>query len=278
MQLFITGIKGQLGSDLARRASQSHEVSGGDLPEFDITDLARARAAIAAARPDVVLHCAAMTDVDGAARRPDLAYLANGLGAQNVALASAGAGAAMLYVSSNEVFDGTKAEPYREFDNTNPINPYAYSKLAGEWFTQRLLSRFYIVRTSWLTGSGGRNFVHRIRQLADERGSLRIVTDEVACPTFVSDLSAAILKLIATEQFGLYHFVNAGYCSRYDYARRILELTGRRHVPLEPITLADYPRPSTPPKFTPLANLCGAAIGIELRSWEDALKEFLGGE
>ncbi len=275
MRIFITGIKGQLGSDLARRASQSHEVSGGDLPEFDITDLAQVRAALAAARPDVALHCAAMTDVDGAARQPDLAYRVNGLGTQNVALACAETGRAMLYVSSNEVFDGKKPEPYCEFDSTNPINPYAYSKLAGEWFTQRLLSRFYIVRTSWLTGSGGRNFVHRLQQLADERGGLRVVTDEVACPTFVPDLSAAILKLITTGQFGLYHFVNSGYCSRFDYAKRILELTGRGHVPLEPITLADYPRPSIPPKFTPLANLCGAAIGIALRPWEEALEEFI---
>ena len=276
MRLFITGIKGQLGSDLARRAAASHEISGGDRPHLDITDFEQTRAAIAAARPDLVLHCAAFTNVDSAARQPDLAYRTNGLGTQHVALACAQTGSAMLYVSSNEVFDGTKAEPYREFDTTNPANPYGYSKLAGEWFTQNLLTRFYIVRTSWLTGPGGRNFVHRIQQLADERGSLSVVTDEVASPTFAPDLSTAILKLIETDHYGLYHFVNAGYCSRYDYAKRILELTGRRHVPVEPITLADYPRPSTPPRFSPLANVCGTAIGITLRSWEEALKEFVG--
>lgn len=275
MRLFITGIKGQLGSDLARRASPSHQISGGDLPDFDITDPAQVRTAFASARPDVVLHCAAFTDVDAAARQPDLAYRVNGLGAQNVALACAETGAAMLYVSTNEVFDGAKAEPYREFDSANPLNPYAHSKLAGEWFVSHLLSRFYIVRTSWLTGAGGRNFVHRIQQLADERGALRVVTDEVASPTFVPDLCEAILKLIAIAQYGIYHFVNDGYCSRYDYAKRILELTGRRHIPVQPITLADHPRPSTPPKFTPLANQCGAAIGITLRPWDEALEDFL---
>ena len=275
MRIYITGIKGQLGSYLARLAADSHDVSGGDLPEFDITQPAQVQAVLQAAAPDLVLHCAAFTDVDAAARQPDLAYRANGLGTQNLALACAKIGATLLYVSSNEVFDGTKTEPYREFDNPNPANPYGYSKLAGEWFTQRLLSRFYIVRTSWLTGSAGRNFVHRIQQLADERGSLRVVTDEVASPTFVSDLADALLKLIETDQYGLYHFVNEGYCSRYDYAKIILDLTGRRHVPVEPITLADYPRPSTPPKFSPLANLSGAALGIKLRSWEEALREFL---
>ncbi|HKZ70835.1 MAG TPA: dTDP-4-dehydrorhamnose reductase [Anaerolineales bacterium] len=275
MRLFITGINGQLGSELASRASAAHEVSGGDLPDFDITQLDQARAIITAARPDVVLHCAAMTDVDGAARQPDLAFQINGLGTQNVALACAALNISMLYVSSNEVFDGTKSKPYHEFDATQPANPYGYSKLAGEWFTQRLLNRFYIVRTSWLTGSAGRNFVHRILQLADERRSLRVVTDEEASPTFVPDLVDAILKLIVTRRYGIYHFVNSGHCSRYGFAKRILELAGRQDVPIEPITLADYPRPSVPPKFTPLANVCGAAIGITLRSWEEALEEFL---
>jgi dTDP-4-dehydrorhamnose reductase len=181
----------------------------------------------------------------------------------------------MLYVSTNEVFDGTKTEPYRELDTPNPINAYGYSKLAGEWFTRQHVARCFIVRTSWLTGAGGRNFAHRIQQLADETGRLRVVTDEVASPTFVPDLSEAMLRLIESGQYGLYHFVNAGYCSRFEYARRILELTGRRHVPLEPISLADHPRASTPPRFTPLANVGGAAIGIRLRPWEEALEEFL---
>jgi dTDP-4-dehydrorhamnose reductase len=275
VRIYITGNKGQLGSYLTRVASETHEVTGADLPEWDITKTEQVEAAIADASPDLVLHCAAFTNVDGAAQQPDLAYKANGLGTQNVALACASAGIPMLYVSSNEVFDGTGTEPYREFDNTHPINAYGYSKLAGEWFTQRLLSRFYIVRTSWLTASGGRNFVHRIQQLADSEVPLRVVTDEVASPTFVPDLATAMLKLIETDHYGIYHFANEGYCSRYDFAKTILNLSGRSHIPVEPITLADYKRPSTPPKFSPLVNLCGAAIGITLPTWQDALKTFL---
>lgn len=279
MRIYITGIKGQLGSYLARLASGDHTIFGGDLPEFDITQPDQVLEGIHAATPELVLHCAAFTDVDAAARDPQTAYRVNGLGTQNVALACAELDIPMLYVSSNEVFDGTKTEPYREFDSTNPANPYGYSKLAGEWFTQRLLTRFYIVRTSWLTGPGGRNFVHRVQQLADERGphGLRVVVDEVASPTFVSDLTAAILKLIETDQYGLYHFVNEGHCSRYEYAKTILNLSGRGHIPVDPITLADYQRSSTPPKYSPLANLAGVALGLTLRPWQDALEEFLKG-
>lgn len=275
LKIYITGIKGQLGSELARQAAGlGHEVSGGDLPEFDITDPAQTLDTIAAHDPDIVLHCAAFTDVDEAARTPELAYRANGLGTQSVARACAETGVPLLYVSSNEVFDGAKTEPYREYDNTNPVNPYAYSKLAGEKFTTLLLNRFYIVRTSWLTARGGRNFVHRIVQLADQGGGLKVVTDEIACPTFTPDLASAILKLVVTGCYGIYHLTNSGYCSRYDYARHILDLSGR-HVPVEPITLADYPRPSNPPKFSALANLSAAALGITLRPWEEALREFL---
>jgi dTDP-4-dehydrorhamnose reductase len=138
-----------------------------------------------------------------------------------------------------------------------------------------LTSRFYIVRTSWLTGHGGRNFVHRIQQLADERGQLSVVTDETANPTFIEDLADAIIKLVQSGRFGVYHLTNAGYCSRYEYARKILELSGRGHIPVEPITRADFARPSTPPEFSPLANTAAAALGITLRPWEEALAEFL---
>jgi len=272
MRILITGSKGQLGRALGVCLP---EAVGVDLPEVDITQPSAVEAAINAAQPEVIIHCAAFTDVDGCARDPELAYRVNGMGTQNVAQAAACAGAALVYISSNEVFDGTRREPYSEFDATNPLNAYARSKLAGEWFAAHLTSRFYIVRTSWLTGRGGRNFVHRIQQLADERGQLRVVTDETANPTFIEDLAAAIIKLIQTGRFGIYHLTNTGYCSRYEYARKILELSGRGHIPVEPISRADFARPSTPPEFSPLANTAAAALGITLRPWEEALEEFL---
>ncbi len=272
MRILITGKSGQLARALLARLPGAVGVGR---PEVDITEAASVEAALDAHRPELIIHCAALTDVDGAARDPQAAYRANGLGTQTVALAAARIGAALLYISTNEVFDGMQAVPYTEFDTPRPINPYGWSKRAGEWFVQNLTRRFYIVRTSWVTGRGGRNFVHRLLQLADERGRLRVVTDEVANPTFVEDLADALVRLIAAERYGVYHLTNAGYCSRYDYALKILELSGRSHVPVEPITLAEFPRPSTPPKFSPLANHAAAALGITLRPWEEALAEFL---
>jgi dTDP-4-dehydrorhamnose reductase len=276
VRIFITGYKGQLGQALYA-ALVEYTLSGCDLPELDITDRQAIGAAIADFAPDVVLHPAAWTDVDGCARDPEKAYRVNALGTQNVALACAACDAAMLYVSTNEVFDGAATEPYREWDTIRPINPYAKSKVAGEWFVRHLLNRFYIARTAWLYAPGGRNFSnpHRIIQLADERGALKVVTDEVANPTYALDLAAAIAALIQTDAYGVYHLVNAGYCSRYEYVREVLRIGEREHIPVEPITLDAFPRASTPPRFAPLANTAAAALGITLRPWQEALKEFL---
>jgi len=286
MRIFITGCKGQLGRALYAALAE-HTLTGCDLPELDITDRAAIAAAIAGFAPEVVIHAAAWTDVDGCARDPERAYCINALGTQNIALACAACGAAMVYISTNEVFDGTATEPYREWDPPHPINPYARSKAAGEWFVRHLLTRFYIARTAWLYAPGGRNFSnpHRVIQLADDAstgsaqgGALRVVTDEVGNPTYAPDLAAALAALIRTGAYGVYHLTNAGHCSRYDFAREILRISGREHVPVEPITLAEFQRASTPPRFAPLANTAATALGIALRPWQDALVEFLQSE
>jgi dTDP-4-dehydrorhamnose reductase len=274
MRIYITGVKGQLGRALIRRLAQ-HDLLGVDLPETDLTDLNATRSSIAAFKPNVIIHAAAMTDVDGAARNPDLAYRVNALGTRNVAIASEAIGAALLAISTNEVFDGTRSEPYLEFDLTNPINPYAKSKLAAEQFVRDLTTRFYIVRTAWVYGLGGNNFVKKIITRADTEGKLRVVADEISSPTYTEDLITAIEQLIATGAYGIYHFTNDGACSRYEFAQKILEFSGRAHIPIEPIVLADYPRPSTPPPYAPLRNFCGAQVGITLRPWQDALADYL---
>ena len=278
MRVYITGINGQLGRSLARLWSPQAEISGGDLPEVDITVPENITEAITAARPDLVVHCAALTDVDGCATNPELAMRVNGLGTQNVALACQQANAALLHVSTNEVFSGRFDGPtraYDEFDPLNPINPYGRSKAAAEWYVRNLLNRFYIVRTSWLYAAGGRNFIHTIQAAADKHGALRVVTDEVASPTYVEDLAEASIQLAATGRYGIYHLTNAGACSRYHFAAKILELTGRGEAPIEPIMQAQWPRASTPPAFAPLANNCAAALGIRLRPWEEALAAYL---
>jgi len=277
MRIYITGAKGQLGRALMRRLAH-HTLLGADLPEVDLTDLNAIRSSLAAFQPEVIIHAAAYTDVDGAARNPDLAYRVNALGTRNVAVASESVGAALLAISTNEVFDGTKTEPYLEFDATRAINPYAKSKLAAEQFIRDLTTRFYIVRTAWLYGLGGNNFVRKMISLADTAGKLRVVTDEVSSPTYTEDLVTAIEQLMVTGAYGIYHFTNEGACSRFEFAQEILQQSGRGHIPIEPITLADFARPSTPPAYAPLRNFCGAQIGITLRPWQAALADYLACE
>jgi dTDP-4-dehydrorhamnose reductase len=274
MRVFVTGNKGQLGRAL-ELALHGHTLSGCDLPEVDVTDRAAVAEAIRRFAPEVVIHAAAWTDVDGCARDPERAFRANAIGTQNVALACASAGAALAYVSTNEVFDGTATEPYREWDETHPVNPYGRSKAAGEWFVSHLLDRFYIARTAWLYAASGRNFPHRIIQIADERGSLDVVTDEVGNPTYAPDLAGALSALIQTEAFGIYHLVNSGHCSCHDFAREILRLAGRERAEVRPITVDVFSRDSTPPRFAPLRNTAGALVGVRLRPWQEALAEFL---
>jgi dTDP-4-dehydrorhamnose reductase len=274
MRIVVTGHKGQLGRALLH-ALQQDEVWGLDLPEHDITDMAAISQAIADFRPDVVIHTAALTDVDGCVREPELALRVNGLGTHHVALACLRCGAAMLTVSTNEVFDGQKGAPYYEYERPNPINPYGRSKLAGEIYTQMHLARFYIVRTAWLFARGGNNFPSKIIRAAEKYGRLRVVCDEISSPTYAPDLAQAIGALIRSEAYGIYHLTNEGVCSRYEFARRILELAGHGDVPVEPITSDQWVRPSVPPLHCALYNFAGAQLGIRLRHWEAALRECL---
>jgi dTDP-4-dehydrorhamnose reductase len=273
VRIVITGHKGQLGQALME-ALQHNEVLGLDLPEHDITDARAIETAIVGFAPDVVVHAAALTDVEQCARDPELAMRVNGLGTHNVALACLRSDAALVAVSSNEVFDGSKGRPYYEHEQRNAINAYARSKLAGEIYAQMHLSRFYIVRTAWLYARGASNFPAKIVQAADRHGRLRVVCDEISSPTYAPDLAQAIGALIHTEQYGIYHFTNEGACSRYEFSRRILELAGREDIPIEPITSDQWPRASTPPLHCVIRNFAGAQIGITLRHWDEALRKY----
>ncbi|MCU0514028.1 MAG: dTDP-4-dehydrorhamnose reductase [Anaerolineae bacterium] len=275
MHILITGARGRLGSRLLHTLAAAHHVSGYDLPELDISDWAALRAAVRAAAPQVVINAAAWTDVDGCARDPQKALLMNGYAAQNVALAAAEVGAAVVQVSTNEVFDGQGRHPCDEYAPCAPINPYGYSKWAGEQGVRQVNPRHYIVRTAWLFAHGGRNFIQAILGAARAGKPLRVVIDEVANPTFNDDLAAAIADLIETGRYGTYHLVNEGAASRYAFARYTLELAGLGAVPLEPISLAQWPRPSTPPRYAPLLNTAAAQMGIRLRPWQAAVADFL---
>lgn len=270
MRIFVTGNRGQLGRDLMCTLS-AHAVDGGDLPELDITDAASTRRRIEAARPDVVIHAAALTDTRRCEDEPDLAHRVNGIGTRNVALACREAGAALVYVSTNEVFDGLKSEPYVESDAPNPVNAYGRSKLEGEEEARALVERLYVVRTAWLYGGGERDFPSKILAAASRQSELSLVTDEIATPTLARDLAEAIARLIERDLYGIYHFTNSGECSRYEWAREVLRLAGRSDVVLKPTTLAEFkPYPPKPP-YTALRNEAGARLGVTLPPWQDAL-------
>jgi dTDP-4-dehydrorhamnose reductase len=273
MRIAITGAGGQLGQAL--QAALRHEHAVIPLAHADVELGAPGCVErLVATAAELVIHPAAYTDVDGCARDPERAYRVNGLGAQYVALACQQLNAPLVYVSTNEVFDGAAATPYVEYDRAAPINAYARSKWAGEQAVRELLDRFYIVRVAWLFG-GPRNFVRTVLRLAAERDSLAMVADEVGSPTYAPDAAAAIARLIELPFYGTYHLVNQGACSRLEFAAAALRLAGREHVALRPIKLAEFKRDSIVPPYTPLRNVAAAALGIQLRPWQEALAEYV---
>lgn len=274
MRILITGGSGQLGQALQNELT-NHKLFAFTRAELDITDNEAVFTAVSTTSPHILIHCAAYTNVDGCAKDPDYAYTVNGLGTQNVALACQKFGVTMVHISTNEVFAGDNPAGYEEWMPRNPANPYGRSKAAGEVHVQNLLNHYYIVRPAWLYAPHGRNFIHAILDRARQTGQLRVVADEVGNPTYCKDVAIAIGQLIQTEQYGIYHFVNSGCCSRWAFANEILRLAGLSDVTNTPILGKEFKRPSTPPPYCALHNIAGKAIGIELRPWQEALEEYL---
>jgi dTDP-4-dehydrorhamnose reductase len=277
MNILVAGGAGQLGRAI-RECLTGHEVISVDLPEVDICDGPSVQNLIERVRPNVLINCAAYTNVDGCVVDYETAYRINAVGPMKLAQACRSVGIPMMQMSTNEVFDGTREEGYEEWMPISPINRYGMSKAAGEFNVRSILQEHYIVRTAWLFAAGGRNFPHAILKRAREAGRLRVVTDEIGNPTYAWDLAKAIAQLIDTGQYGTYHFVNYGACSRWEFANEILQAAGMEGVENEPILSSEFVRASTPPAFGALRNMNGAAIGIELRPWQEAVAEFVRAE
>ncbi|MBS0157790.1 MAG: dTDP-4-dehydrorhamnose reductase [Nitrospira sp.] len=272
MRIVVTGAQGQLGTDL-RRVLQQHQVTGLDLPGFDLTRQDCSKAIVDAA-PEIVIHAGAHTDVDGAERAPALAMAVNADGTERVARAAAQAGARLIYVSTDYVFDGTGTRPYLETDSTNPAGVYGASKCAGEQRALSCCENTLVVRTAWLYGLQGKNFVKTILQLAAERPSLRVVADQRGCPTYAEDLAGMISKLVAHPARGILHVTNDGHCTWHEFATEIVRLAGYR-VPVEPITTADMPRPAKRPAYSVLSAERLHQLGFTMPSWQDGLQRFM---
>jgi dTDP-4-dehydrorhamnose reductase len=271
MRIAITGAGGQLGRAL-QTALSGHQL----IPLYHHTlDIGAPHAteALVALFPEVVVHAAAMTSVDGCEHDPGSAYRINAQGTRNVAQACADLNAALVYVSTDYIFDGAKGAPYLEDDTPNPLSVYGRTKLQGEEFVRSLAPHHYIARTSWVYSRDGHNFVNRVRQLAAERPRLSMVITEYGSPTYTVDLAQAITHLLKHDTYGTFHLVNVGAVSRYDFARAILDESGCRDYPLDPIDA--YPRAARPPAYGVLLNTRAASLGIRLRDWRTALHDCL---
>ena len=274
MRILITGGHGQLGRAL-EAALTADEVTALAHSELDITDREQVSAAVSRYDPEVVIHAAAWTDTAGCERDPARALQVNGEGAGIVAEACRESGATMLYISTNEVFDGEKSQPYAEADSPNPINSYGRSKLDGERRVQAALKDHCIVRTSWLYGPGRDSFPEKILAAARQQNALRLVTDEVASPTWTVDLAQAIASLAHKGTSGIYHLTNAGACSRKEWAEEIVRLAGLNDISIEATTQSDFGAPFRKPPFSALANMNGASLGVTVRPWQEALADHI---
>ncbi len=272
MRIVVTGAQGQLGRDL-QRVLQGDQLTLLDLPTFDLTREDCGELIVDAA-PDVVIHAGAHTDVDGSERDPGLAMAINADGTERVARASAQVGARLIYISTDYVFDGSGTRPYVETDQTNPVSAYGASKCAGEERALACCENTLVVRTAWLYGLQGKNFVKTILQLAAERPSLRVVADQRGCPTFAEDLASMIGKLVAHSARGILHVTNEGDCTWHEFATEIVRLAGYQ-VPVEPITGADMPRPAKRPAYSVLSAERLHHLGFRMPSWQDGLQRFI---
>jgi dTDP-4-dehydrorhamnose reductase len=272
VRILITGANGQLGCDLQRTLA-SHELILMDFPTFDLTK-SSCEEQVASAQPDLVIHAAAYTDVDGAEHQPDLAMAVNAQGTEWVARGTTRAKARLIYISTDYVFDGLKKTPYLENDLANPLNQYGKSKLEGERRALDLCPNSLVVRTSWLYGAHGKNFVKTMMRLAVEQPELRVVADQRGCPTNAADLAQALAQMLRVNIRGIVHATGTGDCTWYELASAIVSATGRE-TPVHPITTAEAGRRAARPSYSVLANSVLKQSGITLPHWRDSLVQFV---
>ena len=265
-----------LGSALVELAPAAVRAVGVDIADGDLSTDAGITSAIGPYEPDVVIHCAGYTDVDGATNEPELAQRHNALAAEKVASFCAERGAKLIYISTDYVFDGAKGSPYTEADTPNPINAYGRSKLAGEQVARRIAADCLIVRTQWLFGPGGRNFIAAIIDHARQGGEVWGVVDEIGSPTYTRDIAGALWQLTERPISGIVHLTNSGYCSRAELARVALDAAGLSEVPIAEISHADWDSPTQRPAFSVLENQRWAALGHPpLRPWQEAVGHYV---
>lgn len=277
MRILVTGAKGMLAQDLIPVLKDGHEAMPFSRQEMDITKKDIVSKIIKDNIPDIVINCAAYANVDKAEKEKGEAFLVNGIGVQNLALACAEMQIPLCHISTDYVFDGEKRKPYTPFDNTNPLNAYGESKLAGEKYVQWILDRFYIVRTSGLYGKGGSNFVLTVLGLAKKQSEVKVVMDQIGSPTSTIGLSMGIKRLIESGNFGMYHIADdsGNGISWYDYAREIASVAGVS-AEIIPVTSNEFARPAKRPAYSVLdTEAIRLASGYVPERREVALRRFI---
>ena len=273
LKVVVVGAAGMLGQDVMRAVRYvNHDAVGLGHDELDVRDGAAVERLIRAERPDVVVNCAAYTAVDKAEEEPEEAHAINARGAGHVAAAAAAAGAGVIYPSTDYVFDGTKSSPYVESDPIDPHSVYAQSKAAGERETAAANPRHWIVRTSWLFGHGGGNFVETMLGLGRELDEILVVRDQIGCPTYAMHFADALVQLVEGEEFGLHHIAGGGHCSWYEFALEIFKQAGVECRVLS-CTTAEFPRPAPRPAYSVLGTERERAI--HLPDWHEGLAGYL---
>ena len=276
MKSIITGAQGQLGQELVKQLDKKYEydVIKTDRDTLDITNIENVNTFTLDQNPDVVINCAAHTAVDLCETDMENAYKINAVGPRNLAIACEKVGAKLVQVSTDYIFDGNGTRPYREDDITCPNSVYGTSKLMGENFVREFCSKYFIVRTAWLYGEGN-NFVRTMLKLSETNSELNVVNDQIGSPTSTVDLAKAIIDLIHTEHYGIYHGTCEGQCSWYDFAKKIFEIKNI-DIKVNPVTSDEFKRPAPRPKYSVLDNFMLKLVGLNsFRKWEDSLEEYL---
>lgn len=274
MKILITGAQGQLGKQLERKLSETHTVFCHGKKEFDITNKEETEERIIQIKPEIIINAAAFTAVDRCEKERKKAFEVNGIGAWHVALAASKIGARMFYISSDYVFDGKKHSPYTEEDETNPHSIYGMSKWLGEELVKDF-NHATIIRTSWLYGHDGKNFVKTMLELGKKGSEIKVVSDQVGSPTYVNDLVETMIRLF-DKKSGIYHISNSGSCSWYEFAKSIFKEAGFNTELIHPITTEDYGAPAPRPRSSILGHTALNKENIPSpRMWDEALKEFI---
>lgn len=279
-RFLITGASGMVGRELAHLLGHDHDVIALAHADLDVADFAAVRAAVATHRPTAFLSVGAWTDVDGCERDPDRAHRVNALGPRNAAIACAQAGIPVLQVSTDYVFPGVgKTTPYIEDDLVGPASHYGRSKLAGERFVrEHAAGRFWIVRTQWVYGHHGKNFVDTMLNLARQGKDLKVVDDQIGCPTFARDVARGIVAILTRDAgFGTYHCSGNGQASWFEFAAEIFAVAGVHPNSLQPQPSSQLDRPAPRPAYSVLRNrMLELTIGDPMPRWQDGLREYLG--